>query len=240
MEAIILAGGKGTRLRSVVSDVPKPMAPLDAKGTPFLAFLLAELQNQGVTRVILSVGYKAEIIEDYFGTAFTGSQGLPPLELIYAREEQPLGTGGGVKAALELCREPQVFLLNGDTFFDVNLTAMRQWHYALGADVTLAAKEMFDFDRYGTLELTGGRIVSFREKEPCERGLINGGVYLLARDLLQDFAQEKFSLEQDFLVPRVADGSLLVAAYKSNGYFVDIGIPEDYFRAQHDLLTHRV
>jgi D-glycero-alpha-D-manno-heptose 1-phosphate guanylyltransferase len=143
LEAVILAGGFGTRLQHIVSDVPKPMAPMDEAGTPFLQYVLADLARQGIRRVILSTGYKSEVIEQYFGGSFQ------EMELVYSREDTPLGTGGAVKQALTLCTAPDVFVLNGDTFFDVDLTAMRDFHRAQDADFTLAMKEMFNFDRYG-------------------------------------------------------------------------------------------
>ena len=229
MEAIILAGGKGTRLRSVVSELPKPMAPLDAAGTPFLTFLLGELKAQGVTRVVLSVGYKAECIVNYFGNEWQG------VELVYAKEDEPLGTGGALKLALSFCKAANVFVFNGDTFFDVKLAEMEKFHLAEAADLTLAAKEMTDFDRYGTLALDGSRVNAFKEKAPCRRGFINGGIYLVRRELFNGFEEEKFSFEQDFLMPRVEEGNIKLCAFKSEGYFIDIGIPEDYYRAQREL-----
>ena len=136
LEAVILAGGFGTRLQHIVSDVPKPMAPMDEAGTPFLQYVLADLARQGIRRVILSTGYKSEVIEQYFGGCFQG------MELVYSCEDTPLGTGGAVKQALTLCTASDVFVLNGDTFFDVDLTAMRDFHRAQDADFTRAKKEM--------------------------------------------------------------------------------------------------
>ena len=227
MEAIVLAGGFGTRLRHIVSDVPKPMAPMDDAGTPFLHYVLEDLARQGAERVILSTGYKSGVIEDYFGGGFQG------MELVYSREDEPLGTGGAVKLALESCRSPEVFVLNGDTFFAVDLAALRAFHRGQGADFTLAMKEMFHFDRYGALEVSEGRIRAFHEKRPLERGWINGGVYCLRRDLLTGAGKQRFSLETDFLEKQTKQ--LKICGFPSEGYFIDIGIPEDYYRAQREM-----
>ena len=227
LEAVILAGGFGTRLQHIVSDVPKPMAPMDEAGTPFLKYVLADLARQGIRRVILSTGYKSEVIEQYFGGSFQG------MELVYSREDTPLGTGGAVKQALTLCTAPDVFVLNGDTFFDVDLTAMRDFHRAQGADFTLAMKEMFNFDRYGALEVQDGRILAFHEKKPLRQGWINGGVYCLRRELLSGVKEQRFSLETDFMEKQMKQ--LKICGFPSDGYFIDIGIPEDYYRAQKEM-----
>ena len=224
-EAIILAGGFGTRLRSVVSDVPKPMAPMNDKGTPFLAFVLDQLAGQGFETIILSVGYMAEVIQQYFGDSYAG------MKIRYSVEDEPLGTGGAVKKALALCSAENVFVLNGDTYFDVDLSAMEQQHRKSGADFTLAAREMSDFERYGALKLTADdRVSAFLEKKYCAHGYINGGIYCMGRTILADVKKEAFSLEKDFLEEKV--DQLHIAACKSSGYFIDIGIPKDYRRAK--------
>ena len=227
MEAIILAGGKGTRLKSVVADVPKPMAPI--AGRPFLCYLLDNLSDANFDRVILSVGYKREVIQKYFGSLYG------KMRLEYYAEETPLGTGGAIKAALGRCNDDIVFVLNGDTLFQVDYAAMRRLHVAGQAPLTMAVKELTDFDRYGSLAIEDGRITEFREKAFTERGFINGGIYLMARDLLHDAPEGNFSLEQDFLMRRAVP----MNAFLSEGYFLDIGIPEDYRRAQRELPTLR-
>lgn len=225
MEAIVLAGGFGTRLQPVVSDVPKPMAPMDEDETPFLAYLLRELASQGVTRIILSVGYLGELIQEYFGTRFAG------MKIDYVKETFPLGTGGAVKAALSVCRSQHVFVVNGDTFFAVDLPSMLAAHYSSKADFTLAACEMSNFDRYGTLDLAvDGRILAFREKTFCQQGYINGGVYCLSASILSKLPEERFSLEKDVMEKWVAEWRMY--AFISQGYFVDIGIPTDYEKAR--------
>ena len=221
MEAIILAGGLGTRLRSVVSEVPKCMAPVD--GRPFLQYMLEWLSRYDVSHVVLSVGYLREVIFSYMDSRAW------PFEISYAVEEEPMGTGGGIRLALTKCREDRVIVLNGDTFFDVDLDAL-----SFTAPVTLALKPMRDFDRYGAVDWDGELVTGFHEKAACAEGLINGGVYALVRSQL-DFAfyPKRFSFEKDLLEP-LADAHL-VAGQVQDGYFIDIGIPEDYARAQREL-----
>ncbi|HAU37831.1 MAG TPA: D-glycero-D-manno-heptose 1-phosphate guanosyltransferase [Phycisphaerales bacterium] len=224
--AVVLAGGLGKRLRQAVPDLPKPMAPL--RGRPFLEHLLAWLGGQSVRRVVLSVGYRWEAIERHFGRSFG------PVEIDYCVEDAPLGTGGAAREALERLDAPNVLLLNGDTMFDVPLAALARAHGQSQADATLALKELRNFDRYGIVEVRDGRIVAFREKAPCARGLINGGVYLFRRELLAGpDLPEAFSLERDVFERRANE--LHLGAFVSDGYFVDIGVPEDYQRAQREL-----
>lgn len=225
MECVVLAGGKGTRLRSVVSDLPKCMAPV--AGRPFLAWLLDDLREAGFDHIILSLGYKHEAVEAWVATR-------PDRDSISCVvEEEPLGTGGGVRLALRQAREDAVFILNGDTFFGVDYPAMQAFHRQSGAQATLALKPLRDFDRYGEVTLDGeGRITAFREKRPCAEGLINGGVYLLQRDALAEMP-ERFSLEKDYFEPKAESAGL--DGFRSEGYFIDIGIPADYARAQRDF-----
>ncbi|MDD6135471.1 MAG: nucleotidyltransferase family protein [Selenomonadaceae bacterium] len=223
MEAIVLAGGFGTRLRHVVSDVPKPMAPMNDAGKPFLEVLLTQLAGQGVKHVVLSTGYMSEVIEQYFGKTFAG------MKLEYSVEDTPLLTGGAVKMALERCTEPDIFVLNGDTYFAVDLSAMLAHHRARHADFTIAVKHMHDFERYGTVVYDESGIQAFHEKAPCHDGWINGGVYCLQRHVLEKVAATKFSLEKDFLEQKIDEIDL--QAFPAEGYFIDIGVPEDYYQA---------
>jgi D-glycero-alpha-D-manno-heptose 1-phosphate guanylyltransferase len=226
VEAIILVGGLGTRLRSVISDIPKPMAPV--AGRPFLAHVLDYLSTGPVTKVILATGYRAEMVSDYFGTLYNG------LRIEYSVEDQPLGTGGAISKALGVAEGEDVFVLNGDTFFAADLGKMKEWHQESGARVTIALKHMKDFDRFGSVCAREGRIVSFAEKTRCAEGYINGGIYLVKRDLLHGLGlPERFSFETDFLEKRVTD--FFIGAFPSDGYFLDIGIPEDYAKAQREL-----
>ena len=226
MEAIVLAGGFGTRLRHVVPNVPKPMAPVCGK--PFLEYILNYLNNSGITRVIMATGYKHEVIEQYFHRQYKN------IELCYSVEDTPLFTGGAIKKALQDCDEPYVYVINGDTFFDVNLDAMYQFHVQQNSDLTIAIKYLKQFERYGTLALDDSRITGFREKQKTEAGYINGGIYLMRKNLLEQMMEEKFSFESDFMEKQVNE--LFFTAFESKGYFIDIGVPEDYAKAQVDFL----
>ncbi|HOU47295.1 MAG TPA: nucleotidyltransferase family protein [Chitinophagales bacterium] len=219
---IILAGGFGTRLSTVVKDVPKPMAPINGK--PFLHFIFKELQQQQIQKVVLSVGYLKEIIQAYFKEEYLG------ITIEYAIEEVPLGTGGGIKNALKKI-ETDAYILNGDTFFDIPLSALKN----TSADITIALKPMFQFDRYGTVEVdTTQRIISFNEKKYCEHGLINGGVYYFKKSLLEKIkTEDKFSFEKAILEKHLLD--LQIHGKIFDNYFIDIGIPEDYKKAQEDF-----
>lgn len=232
MEVIILAGGLGTRLRSVVSEVPKCMAPV--AGKPFLWYLLKYLTRYDVSRVILSVGYLREVIFRWIeevGDEF-------PFSFDYAVEEEPLGTGGGIKLALSKALTQDVVIQNGDTFFDVNLNELMDFHKLAPSAVTIALKPMRDFDRYGRVivDTVDGRIVEFKEKEHCEEGMINGGVYVASKlNLpLKDYP-EKFSFEKAVLEPLTGQGKIF--GLIQGGYFIDIGIPEDYQKAQIEFNT---
>lgn len=226
MECIILAGGMGTRLQSVVSDVPKCMAPV--AGHPFLYYLITSLIEAGFNHIIFALGYKHEIIEEWIQTnAF-------PIDISTVIEETPLGTGGAVKLALSKARTNEVFVLNGDTFFNVRYSEMLNLHKSTQSAVTVALKRMKKFDRYGVVDIEQptSRILRFNEKQYCESGLINGGVYLINRHELDNFPM-KFSLEKDFFETAVRTSTL--SGYISEGYFIDIGIPEDYECAQTDF-----
>lgn len=222
MEAIILAGGFGTRLAHIVTDVPKPMAPVC--GQPFLRYVMNDIIAKGVDRIVLAVGYKQEVISNYFGTNYRGAQ------ILYSSEETPLFTGGAIKQALRLCKEDCVFVVNGDTFFDVDLKKMSVFHKENNADITVATKEMRNFDRYGTLIINGDRILSFKEKKQMSSGSINGGIYLIQKSLLENYYEDRFSFEKEILEKKIK--GLRIYSYEGSGYFIDIGIPEDYFKAQ--------
>ncbi len=226
-EAIILAGGLGTRLQSVVSDVPKALAPV--AGQPFLYFLLKQLKQQGFQRLVFSLGYKHELIEEYLW------EWKEDFDMAFAIEEEPLGTGGGIRNAVLSTKEKTSFILNADTFFDVNLMDMFQFHQAQNADLTIALKPLTNFNRYGIVLLDEEKnIVGFKEKQPTESGLINGGIYLLTNQLLTDFTfPQKFSFERDFLETHLHFHHF--KGYVSDGYFIDIGVPEDFAKANVDL-----
>lgn len=212
-------------MRSVVSEVPKCMAPV--AGKPFLWYILEQLRAYEVERVILSVGYLKEVISDWVGKI----AGDYPFEFRFAVEEEPLGTGGGILLAASLAEGPEVLVLNGDTFFDVDLNALQSFRRRNGRPLALALKPMKDFDRYGTVELgPDGIVKAFLEKRYCAEGLINGGVYAidLASDLFSNLPQT-FSFETAVLEPECARGRL--CGLVQDGFFIDIGVPEDYSRA---------
>lgn len=231
MEAIVLAGGFGTRLRRVVSNVPKPMAPIDDAGTPFLAVLLRKIAKEGINKIILSTGYMHEIIEQYFGDSFAN------MSIIYSNESSPLGTGGAVKEALSLCSEDNVFVLNGDTYFDVDLRGMYKRHVSTRADITIAIKEMHNFDRYGNILIDGDNVTAFQEKKYCKRGFINGGIYCLSKKESKIMPEGKFSFEKDFMEKQLP--FIKAKVWNSRGIFIDIGIPSDYEHSR-KLLANNV
>lgn len=226
MEALILVGGFGTRLKSVVSDVPKPMAPVS--GRPFLEYLVQKLVKSGIDKIVLSTGYMHETIESYFGDRYEDA------EISYSRELTPLGTGGGIKQALMTSSGKHVLVLNGDTFFDINYRIMIERHIQTQADLTMGLKPMSHCVRYGTISIEGNRVIRFNEKGWEENGLINSGVYVCRSDVFDGLElSTAFSLEKDFLEPYASVRNF--RAVISDEYFIDIGVPADYFKAQSDL-----
>ena len=223
MEAIILAGGLGTRLRSAVPDLPKCMAPV--AGKPFLWYVIGHLQKQGVEKFILSLGYKHEVVEEY-----VKAQCLM-LNIHYSIEKEPLGTGGAIKLACTKLTEQTALVLNGDTLFKVELNKLVSFHNMCEAHCTLSLKPMKNFDRYGVVELNKDySINSFKEKQFYESGLINGGVYALhAEKFLAENLPQKFSFEKDYL-EKFYNRRKMYGVVKDE-YFIDIGIPEDYEKA---------
>lgn len=228
-EAIILAGGFGTRLQTVVNDVPKPMAPV--AGKPFLDYIFLYLKHYGITHVVLSTGYLAHKVSDRYKQEFEG------IRVSYAVEETPLGTGGGIRLAMEQCHTEDILVLNGDSFFDVDLNSYVTQYNSCGSGGALALRKVGNAARYGTISLgSGQRILAFKEKDSIEKpGLINGGVYLLNRNIFLEHtpAAKAFSIEKDFFETR--NSEIKLCGFEHEGYFIDIGIPEDYNRAQGDF-----
>jgi len=226
-QALILAGGLGTRLRSVVSDLPKCMAPV--AGRPFLFYVINYLRSQGIEKFIFSLGYKHEIIEEYLKDQFS------TLQYECSIEEEPLGTGGAIQLACKLATEKNVIIANGDTLFKINGKELFSFHIEHKADCTLALKPMQQFDRYGVVELNENAAVKdFKEKQFYETGLINGGIYILnVENFLAKKFPAKFSFEKDFLEQYYQQGK--IAGIIQDNYFIDIGIPEDYERVQEEL-----
>lgn len=225
--AIILAGGFGTRLQKVVNDVPKPMAPVYEK--PFLYWLLQYCNRQGINEIVLSVGYKGEMIENHFGHSFHN------ISLKYCYENTPLGTGGAIVESLKHTEAPEVFVLNGDSFFEIDLNQFFQLHRQYQSELSLALNEMNNFERYGVVRTdSSNRITAFKEKEPVESGSINGGIYILNRKVFSDRnLSEKFSFEKDFLEKFLNEEKFFGFTFRN--YFIDIGIPEDYERANREF-----
>lgn len=226
-EAIILAGGLGTRLRSVVEDKPKALAPV--AGRPFLEYLLDYLIAAGIQRCIFSVGYKANHITEQFGNRYRN------LEIVYAHETEPLGTGGAIKNAMQFAESDHVLVTNGDSLFLGDLSLQFDFHLKQNAAVTLALRPMQNFSRYGRVETdTIGRITAFKEKEAVAAGMINGGVYIFNRLAFEQLEfPKKFSIEQDYFQAKVAEGKFY--GLPSEAYFLDIGIPSDFAKAQEEF-----
>lgn len=225
-EVIILAGGFGTRLQKVVADVPKPMAPVNGK--PFLQYILDYCIQQGIESVVLSTGYKHEVIFSHFGTHYKS------LQIQYAHEQEPLGTGGGIQLALQKCSDDNVVVLNGDTFFDVDLQALESQHIKAQSEFSIAAKKMYHFNRYGIIQTKDNRITAFEEKRAVHEGIINAGVYIINREkFLAMQLPQKFSMEKEYMEKYFSSKHFY--AFEFNGYFIDIGIPEDYEKVQLDF-----
>lgn len=224
-QAMILAGGKGTRLQSMVSDLPKPMAPI--QDFPFLYYQMKWLAIQGIKKVYLSVGYKHESITAYFGSRFMD------MDLEYVIEETALGTGGAILNCISNITG-EIFVINGDTFFPIDLKSLYQYHRDRQAIISLALKEINNSDRYGTVSLQNGSVIGFHEKSWVEAGLINGGIYVLDKKLFDQFRlTSPFSFEVDVLQKYCT--SLNICGKVFADYFIDIGIPEDYTRAQTEI-----
>jgi D-glycero-alpha-D-manno-heptose 1-phosphate guanylyltransferase len=225
---MILAGGFGTRLRSVVADKPKCLAPMGDK--PFLYYLFQYLHAQGFAHAVLSLGYLSEQV-----IAWCNDTPLP-MRVSFAVEQEPLGTGGAILHAMPYLEDDTFAVFNGDTFFDVPMAGMLAFAQQHNSKLTLALKPMEKFDRYGSIELAEeGRITAFREKQYQEKGLINGGVYLASQEYLKSLGlPTTFSFEKAVLEPQAAAGSLF--GFISDTYFIDIGIPEDFTKAGIDLV----
>ena len=248
MQAILLCGGMGTRLRSVVSDRPKPMA--DICGKPFLQYLLEMLREKGITEVIFALGYMGEMIEEYFqdGSAFG-------LKIAYSYEEEPLGTGGAIRNALPKILEEEVLVLNADTYFPMDYQGLLRFHQENDGDFSLATRAIEDISRYGAVRRDpAGRILAWNEKlgdggqqpgegskQPIEgnaqqaasaspkslSGEINGGIYVMKKSLIAEIPEGKQSLEQDCIPKWLSEGKRIFGL-PFHGYFMDIGIPKDY------------
>lgn len=227
MECIILAGGLGTRLRTAVPDLPKCMAPV--AGKPFLSHIIGYLLQQGVNSFIFSLGYLHEVIEAFLQKEY------PALRYTTCIEEEPLGTGGAIRLACTKATHKNILVLNGDTLFSIDTGKLMHFHKREMAACTLSLKPMTDFNRYGVVEINqDGNIQSFREKQHYEEGLINGGVYALNVQAFMELPfPDKFSFEKDYLEKYFSLQKM--KGLIQDAYFIDIGIPEDFARANKEL-----
>lgn len=223
IEAVILAGGYGTRLKSVVRDVPKPLAPV--RNRPFLEYVIDWLAGYHVTAILMSVGYKADALISWFGKEYKGI----PLE--YAYESEPLGTGGGILNAVKYIHGREFLALNGDTFFPVNINALFSEHRKLSAQVTIALKEMSCCNRFGSVKIDESQnITEFNEKTVEGKGLINGGLYVINKSFLKNSEfPVRCSFERDIL--RKSLPTRQIKGMIFNSTFLDIGVPDDYNNA---------
>ncbi len=227
-EAIILAGGLGTRLRDTVPG-PKCLAPV--AGRPFLFYVINHLRKHGIKRIVFSLGFGAGKITEYLENEFS------TLDYKYVIEAEPLGTGGAIRLACNEVKGKHVVILNGDTLYKADISKLVQFHKAQKSDCTVLLKPMTKFDRYGVVTIDDhNRIRGFKEKAFYEKGLINGGIYVIdVQSFLKENFPEKFSFEKDYLEP-LASMRRMYGVVDEN-YFIDIGIPEDYNRAQTELQT---
>ena len=228
-EAIILAGGLGTRLRSMVADIPKCLAPV--AGRPFLYYVIEHLLKQGIDKFIFSVGFKYEMIESWLNEEY------PLLFAQFAIEHEPLGTGGAIKLACSFATEKNVLVVNGDTLYKLDVKKLDAFHHMCGADCTISLKPMQDFNRYGVVQLNKDHsIASFKEKQQYKEGLINAGVYAMnVNSFLQEDLPQKFSFENDYLEKFYLQRKIF--GIVQDEYFIDIGIPEDYKKAGEELIV---
>lgn len=228
MQAILLAGGLGTRLKSVVNDRPKPMALI--QGRPFMEYVIRELKCRGIDEIIFAVGYKGSMVEDYFGDG-----GRFGIRASYAYEETLLGTAGAIKNASRLMTGQEAYVLNADTFYRIDYRRLSELKKEKGLDMALVLREVPDISRYGEAILKDSILTGFNEKssEP-RKGTINGGVYLLDRKLIEEIPEGKVSLEND-MIPRWLAGGKRLGGFVNDGYFIDIGIPKDYYQFMEDV-----
>lgn len=229
-EAVILAGGFGTRLKHLLgNDIPKPMAPV--VGKPFLCYVLDRLKEAGIKRVVLATGYLHNKIEGYFGNRYRN------IELIYSEETQPLFTGGAILQAARFINSSDFFVINGDTLFDIDFRQLALSHEVNNYPITIALRQVENASRYGKVELSSDNktIRSFCEKqENAESGLINGGIYAINKQWLLSLTMpQKFSFEKELLQTHVNDYNFGSVCF--NTYFIDIGVPDDYHKAQKEF-----
>jgi D-glycero-alpha-D-manno-heptose 1-phosphate guanylyltransferase len=227
MEAIILAGGLGTRLSNLLPDTPKCLAPINNK--PFIDYLLKVLINNDIKRVVFALGYKSQMFIDYFKSLNN------IIEIDYTIEHELLGTGGAIKLALSKTTEKNILVLNGDTFFNCNYKNLLQFHINKNSECSLFLKKMINYDRYGTVLINSeSQIVGFKEKSLVSEGLINTGNYIINTQLFcTNNFNNIFSFEKDYLESNYSKNNFF--GLVDEGDFIDIGIPEDYLLAKNLL-----
>lgn len=222
MDAIILAGGKGTRLNGIISDVPKPLAPINGK--PFLDILLTQLNRFAcIKKVVLAVGYKSEMIVNRYKNSPVYN-----FRILFSEEKDLLGTGGAIKKAIALTNTDDVIALNGDSFIEIDIEDLIQFHRINNSSLTVVLKEVNNIGRYGSIELDSKRrILNFREKSGAAgKGLINAGVYVIKRTLFDTIEEDKkLSVEKEIMPALIRQNAY---GYVVKGRFIDIGTPESY------------
>ncbi|MDA7804298.1 nucleotidyltransferase family protein [Crocinitomix sp.] len=230
-EAIVLAGGLGTRLRKSIGEFPKVLAPI--AGKPFLAYLLDYLSQQGISTVVLAVGYKWELVQKEFGDNYKG------IQIHYSIEKEPLGTGGAIKLASQHISSENCIAMNGDTLFTIDLKELCAFHTSKSGECSIALKPMLNSERYGSVDINDhNRILKFNEKEFREKSFINGGVYCLNLAAFNKIiGSEKFSFETDYLAKNANHG---LFGLVSDAYFKDIGIPTDYEQFEKDIINNSI
>ncbi len=226
MKAIVLCGGFGTRLGDLTRKTPKPILPV--AGKPFLEHVLDQIILAPIDEIILAVSFEWEKIKLVIGNSWRG------VPVTYSIESQPLGTGGAIKLAMTSAQIKEALVFNGDTLLKVNPDELRVFSEKNHADVGIALKVMDDCARYGSVSIDeSNRIIEFSEKGNQKAGLINSGVYYLRNSILDQIKQNKFSFENEFLVPM--SNRLIFYGMKTEAYFIDMGVPDDFYRAQMEL-----
>lgn len=219
MKAIILAGGQGIRLREIINDVPKPMALIANK--PFLEYLILQLIKWNINDIVLSVGYKKEIIKSYFTNGDKWG-----VRILYSEESEPLGTGGAIREAAKLIDDEYFIVMNGDSFLDMDFNQLITFHKSKQSITTIGLVHVDNTSRYGLVETNeNGEIIRFNEKGYDGFGLINGGVYIFNNEIINNISSRKSSLESEvlpILIRRGLHGMIV------RSFFVDIGVPKDY------------
>lgn len=217
---VLIVGGLGTRLRPALSDRPKALG--EVGGRPFVTYLLDQLYDTGISKVVLCTGYKGQMLEDFLGDRYRS------LDLIYSREPRPLGTGGAIRYAQDYFKSPTILVMNGDSFIDVSMSDVLDYHDSQNTALTMVVSQIDDVSRFGVVEVTEDKVVAFKEKnQQAGEGLINAGIYVLDKTLLSLIPESMvYSLEKEFF-PALAE-EREISAFKTNADFIDIGTPESF------------